>query len=496
MKFNQNKKRLCALLMAVMMTVSAGGIGVLAAGAGGSAYVGYSAEEQGEEPAGGDGTGSENPAGGDDTGSQQTGHEEKVQAYLSRIRNCVNEMKSHANAMMAAAKAGDLDTMAQEEKAYAECKKRMESIYDDFCDEDFNYEEGEKIDTEYFRLLEQAEELYKQAKSAVPSNLGGAEDEDGNTYPLDKVKCSVSKVGRNSTMYDMAMQGVGGCVDRNGEDHTGYVYVIYKVTLKVGNTPVHLIGDLTKNASRNISNDIQAKTAKLYQLDMDTAGAPPAYRIGTLRRVNDSMYLSVKVSDAESYFIVGGIPDNGEQPEDGEEMVASDQNGKRYTADQLREMLEITRVEGEEAEPSLKIVSFDQGITAVYSISLPEGFTLLPDALATVELICPEAAGKDVEIFHMVKNEDENADEVPFIAESLGDYAFDSDGRLIFQTPGFSYFVVHWEEEEQPEEVVSPTDTVAESAGISTVVIIWIVAAAAIALVVIAAVVLLVIRRR
>lgn len=454
MKRISYQHRLSAMIMAGMMLFASGSMSVFAAGAEHSAEISLTETQYDSGNA----------------SSKPTASEAKVQAIMSRLAACCSEMEVHAEAMIAAAKANDLNQFKSEDKAYADCEKRIQSIYNEI-DSSFTSEQVERIKKDLNKRRNAVQKIYNQAKSSYASNIQEAEDNNGNSYSISKVKYSVQRISEGSAS-GITRQALGsGARD-------GAAYAFYKVTLRVGTTRVHLVDDKTMRVSGDLSDDIQGTEPRLYRLDAE-GGTATAARIGGMS-LKKPWKFSASVSKEVTYFVVEFMPESGrQQAKEGQESVAVDEAGKKYTADQLRGMLVISPANDQDAGQALSLANAKAETSEVYSVSLPEGFALLPGTMATVELVCQNAADRQVTVSRIVKNTDNDADEVPYLSESLGEFYCDKEGKLVFQTTGFSSFVIDWSDKSQQTDSVSPSD--AKSGSSVWVWLIIVIAAAAVA---------------
>ena len=381
-----------------------------------------------------------------DEGSQQD-TSELLRQYTARVKAALDDLESHARAMINAGNAGNREKYDSEQKVFDESEKKVGQAIDSFGN--LPYDDVAPITDNAYDRLYKINKLREHAETALANSLGGAMDESGNIYPIKKVSAKVRQVGKSDAMYDAALQGLGPSY-KDDENH-----LVYKISLFVGKKPVHLIGGLTKSVTIGIPGEQigRSPVTSYYLWDEGdgNGGAPVAEKRGYFDK--STWCLTVKVSKYVTYYVVCGKP--GSKGEIyGDDVVATQGKTQQFTVDELRAMISAVLLDdGNEVKAkALEAVNLEGKSAAVYEISLPEDITLLSDAEAIVDILCPETAKKAVEIYRI-------SDEAEPIWE--GTYIADEEGKLQIATDTFGVFVLSWQdeaEEETPVVVVTPTD--------------------------------------
>lgn len=460
-----------------------------AAGAAGSNSPSYFAEEGGQDDVdqgeggqddGGEGQ-SDQGEDPDDTSSvvsdegNQQDTAELLRQFSARGKAALDELESHARAMIAAGNVGDRQKYDSEQKAYENAGKLFGRAID--SSDGIPYDDASPIVDKAYDRLYSIEKLHEQAETALANSLGGAMDEDGNIYSISKVSVKISQVGKSDDMYDAALQAIGDLTNEKENQ------LVYKISLFVGKKPVRLLGGLTKSVTIGIPGDKigKAPVNSYYLSDGDDGnqGAPVAEKRGYFNKA--TWCLTVKVSKYVTYYVVCGKPGkkgNIETKEDvyGDDVVAIQGKNQQVTLTELREILSAVLLEddNEIKARALAAVKAEGKATAVYEIAFPEDITLLPDTDAVADIVCPEATEKAVEIYRI---SDENK------AEWVGTFMANREGKLQLTTDQFGVFVLCWQDETEIEApaIISPTDKEPEQNSVPVfVVIIGLLAAAAV----------------
>ena len=441
----------------------------------------YFTEEEGGQGEG-EGEGGQEEGGQNDTSSVtsdqggQQDHTELIRQYSARIKSALDELESHARAMIDAGNAGDRKKYDSESLAYDNADKRVDEAI--ASDDGLTYDEAAPIVDKAYDRLYSINKLREQAETALANSLGGAMDEDGNIYPLAKVQAKVSEVGKSNEHYDEAIRALGPQGKENENE------IVYMISLFVGKKPVHLIGGLTKSVTIGIPNEKIGRTpVTSYYLWDDgdgNHGAPVAEKRGYFDK--STWCLTVKVSKYVTYYVVCGRPGaKGDIYAD--DVVAILGKKQNLTVDELREMISVVRLEDGDTRKAkaLEYVKLQDKLSAVFDIALPDDVTLIPDAEVVADIVCPESAKKAVEVYRIVENKSEyNADnqseiEVEEKAEWVGTFIADDEGKLQITSKELGLFVLCWpdETEEESPAVVTPTDT--EPAHESSPVLPWVI---------------------
>lgn len=410
------------------------------------------------------------PSESSDESSSQQDNTELIRQYSARVNAVLDELESHAKAMITAGNAGDRKKYDKEQKAFKKAKAMVGEVMAS-CG-DIPYDDAAPIADKAYDRLSFIEKLCKQAEAALANSLGGAMDGDGKQYSIKKVVAKVSQVGKSDENYDAALQGLG-----NGSNEKENK-LIYKISLFIGQKPVHLIGGLTKSVTIGIPGDKIGRTpvTSYYLCDAydGNNGAPIAEKRGYFD--TSTWCLTVKVSKPVTYYIVCGRP--GSKAETyGDDTVALQGKKHQLTAGELSEMISSVRLEdGNHVKAkALEAVKAEGKSTAVYEIALSEDVTLLPDAQAVVDMNCPEAAEKTVEVYRIAEDSE---------PVWVGTFMANKEGKLQLMTDTFGIFVLCWQEdikEETPAVVITPTDTAPADDSVSPLmVIIGVIAAMAV----------------
>ena len=410
-------------------------------GEGGQGEGGQGEGGQGE---GGQGEGGQGE-GGQGEGDQQD-NSALVRQYSERVKAALDEMESHARAMVDAANSGDRKKYDKESVAYDNAEKLVSEAID--SSGSLPSSEVMPIVDKAYNRLDQIGKIRDKAETALANSLGGAMDENGKLYKLAKVKASVVEVYKGTDAYSTSVAALGPSF--NDKENQ----IVYKISLKVGTKPVHLIGGLTKSVTIGIPGDrIGRSPVNAYYIwdgDDGNHGAPVAEKRGYFDK--STWCLTVKVSKSETYYVVTGKPASKLSvfPDD---IVATRGKKENLTVQDLREMVSVTRLEegSEKKAMALEAVKPEGKSTAVFEIEMPEDVTLVPEAEVIADLTCPEAADKTVEIFRITDG----------IAVWVASTATDNEGNMQFATSSFGVFVLTWRDEAQEEtfRTVTPTDT-------------------------------------
>ena len=481
-----SKIRLAALLVAALMIYSVSGISAFAAGSRSNSSPAFYSEGEGDGDGGGGegGTTPEEPSGQDgesttqsssstqsnstttSTTAAQGGQDETaelVKKYSERVNKALDEMESHARALLTAANAGDSKKFNSELQAYNEAENKVTQELG--SNSGVPSKNALEVANKAKQRIDQIKKIRSQADTALANSLGGAQDENGNHYRLAKVTASVSKAGTTSDEYKSAIAALGA------NYREGDICAVYKVSLKVGSTPVRLIGGTTKSVTISYSNDISGTSPVSYYIDYKN-GAPAAVKRGSLNKWN----VVVKASEPVSYYVVCVIPfkggNNANKNNGTYTYIPPTNDGTDVSTELSEKILTAFRVadSSDDAQKALRKVDVRDKKAAVYRVELPEGEELAPETEAIVNVSCPEAANGAVEISR-VTDED---------YVWLGTFMADSEGKLQFQTTELGVFVLSWieEVEEEPEET-SSADEIQAQESVSAPIWPWILAAIA-----------------
>ena len=209
-----SKIRLAALLVAALMIYSASGISAFAAGSRSNSSPAFYSEGEGDGDGGGGegGTTPEEPSGQDgesttqsssstqsdstitSTTAAQGGQDETaelVKKYSERVNKALDEMESHARALLTAANAGDSKKFNSELQAYNEAENKVTQELG--SNSGVPSKDALEVANKAKQRIDQIKKIRSQADTALANSLGGAQDENGNHYRLAKVTASVSK---------------------------------------------------------------------------------------------------------------------------------------------------------------------------------------------------------------------------------------------------------------------------------------------------------------
>ena len=455
--------RRSAALAAAMLIFTAGSIPSKAAGsaeAGGSpAYFNANTSDEGGQNEGGGNEGGENEGGQSDTPGEssdqgnQPDYSAQIRQYSEHLNAALDDLEAHARALIAAGNAGNRKKYDSELQACDNAEKRV----DEAINTDYGIPSADlmPIVNKAYKRLDQIAKLRDQAETALANSLGGAMDEDGKIYKLAKVNVSAVEVGKMTETYRMAISALGP--NYNDKENQ----IVFKITLKVGSKPVHLIGGLTKSITIGIPNEKIGRSPVTSYYIWDNGdgnqSAPVAEKRGYFDK--STWCVTFKVSKSVSYFVVCGRP-GSKGTTYAEDIVATDDSNQEITADDLRRMLTAVRLEenSEVGAEALEAVNAEDKFTAVYEIRLPDEVALLPETEAIAEISCPEAADRAVEIYRIAGS----------AAVWVGTSIADSEGNLQFTTDSLGVFVLTWNktaEDEPPAEAADgDTDGEADSA--------------------------------
>ena len=474
---NRTSKKIfvTASLAAAILLFSAGGIHSMrftqafAAGAEASDSQSYYSEESVENGGSQEGGGSQEPVSSQEpVNSQEQGGksdtssvtsddkpkqnvDELIKQYTARSKAALDELESHAKAMIKAANAGDRKKYDSELKAYEQADIKVGEVINDT--DGIPYDDASPYVDKAYERLESIDKLRQQAEAALANSLGGAMDEDGNLYSISQVSVKVNSLGKSFESYDSFLQGLGPAY-KDDENH-----LIYRISLYVGKKPVKLIGGLTKSITIGIPAEKIGKSpvTSFYICDEGdgNAGAPIGEKRGYFNKA--TWCLTVKVSKSVTYYVVCGKPGtkkgtyrNDTFPDD---VVAVRGDNQNLTANELREMLSAVLLEDGHMmkAKALEAVEHANKAAAVYEIVLPEDVTLAADAEIVADIVCPQAADKAVEVY---RYEDESE------PEWVGTFLADSNGKLQILTEQLGVFVLCWDDgpDRNDPAVVSPTD--------------------------------------
>ena len=494
--------RTAVLTVAILILAASGIHGIhfipaFASGTAGSNSPSFFAEEGGQDNVdqgeggqddGGEGQGGQGEEGGQDDTSSVASEEEDQQdtaellrQFSARVKAALDELESHARAMIAAGNVGDRQKYDSEQKAYENAGKLFGRAL--VTSDGIPYDDASPIVEKAYDRFYSIETLHEQAETALANSLGGAMDEDGNIYSISKVSVKISQVGKSDDMYDAALQAIG---DMSNEKEN---QLVYKISLFVGKKPARLLGGLTKSVTIGIPGDKigKAPVNSYYLSDGDDGnqGAPVAEKRGYFNKA--TWCLTVKVNKYVTYYVVCGEPGtkgdtgtkkntrtNSDEYED--DVVAIQGKNQQITLNELREMISAVLLEDGNAKKAraLEAIKAEGKTTAVYEIVLPEDVTLLPDTDAVVDIVCSKAAEKTVEIYRISeKNE----------AEWIETVMANRDGTLRLTTDKFGVFVLCWHSEAEKEvsSVITPTDAESEQSSAPVfMIIIGLLAAAAV----------------
>ena len=375
---------------------------------------------------------------------------ELVRQYSARIKAALDELESHARAMIAAGNAGDRKKYDSELKAYEDAESKVGRAIN--SSDGIPYDDAAPIADKAYERVISIDKLCEQAEIALANSLGSAMDEEGNMYSISKVNVKVSRVGKSDDMYDAALMAVGpGSNEKENQ-------LVYRISLFIGKKPVHLIGDNTKSVTIGIPGDKIGRTPVTAYYIWDggdgNQGAPVAEKRGYFDK--STCCLTVKVKKYVTYYVVCGRPGTKKEVY-GDDAIAIQGNKQQLTADELREMLSVVSLEdgNDKKAKALEAVKAEGKATAVYEITFPEDVTLLSDTEAIAEIVCPEAANKAVEVYKITEDNE---------AEWVNSFLTDDEGKLQLTTDSPGVFVLCWQEpkEDDVPVVVTPTDTVPE----------------------------------
>ncbi len=462
-----SKIRLAALLVAALMIYSASGISAFAAGSRSNSSPAFYSEGEGDgESTTQSSSSTQSNSTTTSTTAAQGGQDETaelVEKYSERVNKALDEMESHARALLTAANAGDSKKFNSELQAYNEAENKVTQELG--SNSGVPSKDALEVANKAKQRIDQIKKIRSQADTALANSLGGAQDENGNHYRLAKVTASVSKAGTTSDEYKSAIAALGA------NYREGDICAVYKVSLKVGSTPVRLIGGTTKSVTISYSNDISGTSPVSYYIDYKN-GAPAAVKRGSLNKWN----VVVKASEPVSYYVVCVIPfkggNNANKNNGTYTYIPPTNDGTDVSTELSEKILTAFRVadSSDDAQKALRKVDVRDKKAAVYRAELPEGEELAPETEAIVNVSCPEAANGAVEISR-VTDED---------YVWLGTFMADSEGKLQFQTTELGVFVLSWieEVEEEPEET-SSADEIQAQESVSAPIWPWILAAIA-----------------